>query len=174
MQITQAQLGSDPGCWHASLNTPHKDFFSFLTVTCEYHPTVRSWLRKPRQMASQTLPHPKGFKSLCFCGNLSAFPAGNREEHDIYHVILPWLHPMTAKVSPLFPTKGKRAEASFIASMSCFHFTPSHSPSSSLSTVSPALYKHFKTHLILIHQVHSNARIGQGYQQEVSNPAPDV
>lgn len=25
-------------------------------------------------------------------------PAGNKEEHDIYHLILPWLHPTTAEV----------------------------------------------------------------------------
>lgn len=107
MQTMQARLGSDPGRWHTSLNTPHQNFFSFSTVTCQYHPTVRSWQRKLRQMASQTLPHPKGFKSLCFSGNRLHFhsPAGNKEEHDIYHLILPWLRPMTAQVqgqSPFF------------------------------------------------------------------------
>lgn len=91
------------------------------------------------------------------------------------HIFIYWL-PLRSKSKTLsfIPYKWEVCvKASRNTSMSCFHLTPSHSDSSSLSTAFPALYKHFKTCFSFTHQVHSNARIGWGYQQEVSNPAPD-
>lgn len=90
------------------------------------------------------------------------------------HGFVPWQLKSQGKALSFIPYRRETcAEASCITSMSCFHLTPSHSFSSSLSTAFPASYKHFKTCLSFRHQVHSNARIGWGYQQEVSNPAPD-
>lgn len=104
-------------------------------------------------------------------------PAGNKEEHDIYHLIFPWLCPMTAKVSGqrpfLYPLQKGNVCWGLLHHQRVL-FPHSHSFSSSLSTAFPASYKHFKTCLSFRHQVHSNASIGRSYhQQEVSNPAPD-